>query len=265
MTRVVVTGASGRMGREVCRGVARDPELQLVGAVDVINVGVDVGELLGEKPMGLSITNDLAATIAAARPAVLVDFTNSTAALANARVAAEAGLNLVIGTTGMTSQQVDELHTLAEERGIGVLVVPNFALGAVLMMHFARMAARYFPHVEIIEMHHDEKIDAPSGTALKTADMILEARGEPPKAKVAEYEKLHGSRGGDYRGIRIHSVRLPGYVAHQEVIFGGSGQTLTIRHDTTSRESFIPGVLLAIKQVGRLRGFVYGLEHLLKF
>ncbi|MBC7335577.1 MAG: 4-hydroxy-tetrahydrodipicolinate reductase, partial [Clostridia bacterium] len=145
------------------------------------------------------------------------------------------------------------------------LLVPNFALGAVLMMHFARMAARYFPQVEIIEMHHEQKLDAPSGTALKTAEMILETRGEPPRAKVQEYERLHGSRGGDYRGIRIHSVRLPGYVAHQEVIFGGNGQILSIRHDSTSRESFIPGVLLAIKEVGRLRGLVYGLENVLKF
>jgi 4-hydroxy-tetrahydrodipicolinate reductase len=133
------------------------------------------------------------------------------------------------------------------------------------MIHFAGIAARYLPHVEIIEMHHDQKLDAPSGTSLKTAEMILETRGEPPWPKVQEYEKLPGSRGGNYEGIRMHSVRLPGYIAHQEVIFGGMGQTLSLRHDSTSREAFIPGVLLAIKEVGRLRGFTYGLEHLLNF
>lgn len=264
MIRVLVTGACGRMGKEVCRGVMRDAELELAAAVDVVNVGMDLGELLGEKSWGIAVTSDLRTAIENARPHVVVDFTNSTAALMNARIAAEAGLPLVIGTTGMTAAQVDELHTLAEEREIGILLVPNFALGAVLMMHFARIAARYFPYVEIVEMHHEQKLDAPSGTALKTAEVILEAREQAPEPKVQEFERLQGCRGGDYQGIRIHSIRLPGYVAHQEVIFGGTGQTLTIRHDSTSREAFIPGVILAIKEVQNIRGLVYGLEHILR-
>ncbi|MGB9886339.1 MAG: 4-hydroxy-tetrahydrodipicolinate reductase [Moorellales bacterium] len=264
MIRVVVTGASGRMGREVCRGILRDPELELAGAVDVQNVGTDVGDLIGEKPIGIRITDDLPTCLQDSRASVMVDFTNSQACMANARLAAGQGLNLVIGTTGITSQQIDELHGLAEQQGVGILLVPNFALGAVLMMHFAQIAARYFPLVEIIEMHHEQKLDAPSGTALKTAELILEARAEAPPPRVQEYERLAGCRGGDYQGIRIHSVRLPGFVAHQRVIFGGNGQTLSIQHDTVSRESFIPGVLLAVKEVGRIRGLMYGLENLLR-
>lgn len=266
MIKVIVTGACGRMGLEVCRGIRNDPDLQLVGVVDVANVGEDIGILLGErKPAGLAVSEDFEGILASARPDVLVDFSSSTVAMRYARLAAESGLRVVIGTTGMTKSEMEELESLAKEWTTGILLVPNFALGAVLMMTFARMAAQYFPNVEIIEMHHDQKLDAPSGTSLKTADLILEGGAQPAGPRVQGYEKLHGARGGDYRGIHIHSVRLPGYIAHQEVIFGASGQTLTIRHDTTSRESFIPGVLLAIKEVVQYRTFIYGLENLLKF
>jgi len=251
------------MGREVCRGVLHDPELELAGAVDVRSVGADIGDLIGERPVGLRVTEDLRRCLETGQASVVVDFTNSQACMGNARLAVRFGLNLVIGTTGMSTREIDELHTLAEEQEVGILLAPNFALGAVLMMHFAQIAARYFPQVEIIEMHHDQKLDAPSGTALKTAELILSARGEAPGAKVQEQERLAGCRGGNYEGVRIHSLRLPGFVAHQKVVFGGNGQTLSIQHDSLSRESFIPGVLLAIKEVGRLRGLVYGLENIL--
>ncbi|MCR4401120.1 MAG: 4-hydroxy-tetrahydrodipicolinate reductase, partial [Syntrophomonadaceae bacterium] len=151
----------------------------------------------------------------------------------------------------------------AAEKEVGVAVIPNFAIGAVLMMRFAAEAARYLPHAEIIELHHDQKLDAPSGTALKTAELVNAAMGEPVSTGVAETEKLAGARGGKLERVRIHSVRLPGLVAHQEVIFGGVGQCLTIRHDSFNRESFMPGVLLAIKRMVGRRGLVYGLENLL--
>jgi 4-hydroxy-tetrahydrodipicolinate reductase len=175
------------------------------------------------------------------------------------------GVSPVIGTTGMTPQQVREISAVAAEAGQGALLAPNFAIGAVLMMLFARQAAKYMPDVEIIELHHEKKRDAPSGTAMRTVELILETRGTPVEGRPEQEEfKLEGARGGDREGVRVHSVRLPGYVAHQECIFGGLGQTLTIRHDSIDRSSFMPGVLLACKQVRSLDGLVVGLEHLLE-
>jgi 4-hydroxy-tetrahydrodipicolinate reductase len=185
------------------------------------------------------------------------------AVLHNAKTALENGTAPVIGTTGLDVVGIAELEKLAARSDKAVLIVPNFALGAVLMMDFARRAARYFKNVEIIEMHHDQKIDAPSGTALKTAQMIQQQRESMRQGHPDEYEKLTGARGGEWEGIRIHSVRLPGLVAHQEVIFGLSGETLTIRHDSLHRESFMPGVIMAIRRIGDLKGVVVGLEKIL--
>jgi 4-hydroxy-tetrahydrodipicolinate reductase len=195
---------------------------------------------------------------------VVVDFTRAEAAFANAQKALGAGVSPVVGTTGMSPEQIDTLRRLAEERSTGAIVAPNFALGAVLLMRFAAQAARYLPEVEIIELHHEKKADAPSGTAIKTAEMIRAARAPERVARPTETILVDGSRGGDFDGIRIHSVRLPGYVAHEEVIFGGVGQTLTLRHDSIDRISFMPGVLMACKRVRGLNRLVYGLEHLLE-
>lgn len=251
------------MGREMTRGLLQAQDIEIVGAVDRVAIGADIGTLNGLPPVGTVIDEDLANVIKKTRPQVMVDFTVAAAALANAKVAVELGVSPVIGTTGISLEELDELHQLCETRQLGAVVAPNFSVGAVLMMHFARQAARYFPRAEIIEMHHEQKVDAPSGTALKTAELMageMKVALEPPVAS----EKVAGARGINYRGLAIHSVRLPGAVAHQEVIFGGQGQILTIRHDTTGREAFLPGLLLAVRRVLSLRGVVYGLENLLE-
>jgi 4-hydroxy-tetrahydrodipicolinate reductase len=261
--RVLVAGAAGRMGREVVKAVAGDPDTELAGAVDISERGTDAGELAGIGAVGVPITSDMAQALRDSRAEVVVDFTRAEAAYANAQVALGAGVSPVIGTTGMSPEQIAELGRLAEKQQVGAVVAPNFAIGAVLLMRFAAQAARYLPEVEIIELHHEKKVDAPSGTAIKTAEMIQAARAPERLPRPAEEIKVAGSRGGDFDGIRIHSVRLPGYVAHQEVIFGGTGQTLTLRHDSIDRISFMPGVLMAVKRVRSLKGLVYGLEKLL--
>lgn len=260
--KVIVCGACGKMGRSVLKAVWEDAALELVGAVDV-NAGADVGALIGVQPLGIVVGADLQAVIDAAKPDVMVDFTRPDVVFGNAATALKSGVCPVIGTTGLSQAQKDEIARLSRAHGTGAFIAPNFAIGAVLMMKLAKDAAKYLPHVEIIELHHDQKLDAPSGTALSTAEMIRETRGSMRQGHPDEVEKVAGARGADVDGIRIHSVRLPGYVAHQEVIFGGLGQTLTIRHDSISRDSFMPGVVLACKKVKALDGLVVGLENLL--
>jgi 4-hydroxy-tetrahydrodipicolinate reductase len=260
---VVVAGAAGKMGREVIKTVLKEPSLSLVGAIDFKETGCDAGKLVGLRNCGILITKSVQAALQGARAAVLVDFTNAQAAAKNAKTALRLGAAPIIGTTGLDETDIEELRKAAKRAKTGVLIVPNFTLGAVLMMDFARRAAHFFPHVEIIELHHDQKIDAPSGTALLTARAIGLERKLFRQGHPEEHEKLAGVRGGDYDGIRVHSVRLPGLMAHQEVIFGGPGQVLTIRHDSISRESFMPGVILAIKKVRQLQGVNVGLEQVL--
>jgi 4-hydroxy-tetrahydrodipicolinate reductase len=263
MISVIVAGAGGKMGQEVVRTVLKDPDLALVGAIDINQTGCDAGGLVGLPACGVLISDDLKTVLQGRETAVLVDFTNAQAAARNAKYALTVGVAPIIGTTGLDEAEIGELRKAAKKSGTGVLIVPNFTLGAVLMMSFARQAARYFPNVEIIELHHDQKIDAPSGTALLTAQNIGAERKPFHQGHPQEYEKLAGVRGGDWNGIRLHSVRLPGLVAHQEVIFGGPGQILTIRHDSINRESFMPGVILAIKKVRQLQGVNIGLETVL--
>jgi 4-hydroxy-tetrahydrodipicolinate reductase len=263
MIKVIVCGAYGKMGREVLKAVHNDKELTLVGAVDINSTGVDAGELIGASKLGVLTGNDLNQVIQETKPDVMVDFTNPASVMANIRVALEKGVRPVVGTTGLTEEHVTEVQKLCQASKLGALIAPNFAIGAILMMKMAQEAAKYLPDVEIIELHHDQKLDAPSGTALRTAELITEVRGQHRQGHPDEFEKLTGARGGEFSGIRLHSVRLPGYVAHQEVIFGGLGQTLTIRHDSISRESFMPGVTLACKKVVSLNGLVFGLEHIL--
>jgi len=261
---IVITGVAGKMGSETAKAVlAEEPELRLVGAVDPREAGVDLGDIIRVPDCEIKVSEHLNQVLASTQADVVVDFTNPQAVLENAKTALENGAAPVIGTTGLDVVGIAELQKLSERADRAVLIVPNFALGAVLMMDFARYAARYFNNVEIIEMHHDQKIDAPSGTALKTAQMIQQEREPFTQGHPEEYEKLTGARGGESEGIRIHSVRLPGLVAHQEVIFGSPGQTLTIRHDSLHRESFMPGVLMAIRKVRELKGVVIGLEKIL--
>lgn len=261
--RVLVTGAAGRMGREVLKAVLSDGHLQLVGAVDTREKGVDAGILAGLETCGIVVSDDLTEVLDSCAADVLVDFTNPQTVVRNVLTALERGVSAVIGTTGIDDIGLEELRKASARAERGVLIVPNFALGAVLMMDFARRAARYFKNVEIIELHHDQKLDAPSGTSLKTAEMIAQERKAMRQGHPDEYEKLKGVRGGDWEGMRIHSVRLPGFVAHQEVIFGGCGQVLTIRHDSLNRESFMPGVVLAVRRVSTIKGVVIGLEQVL--
>jgi 4-hydroxy-tetrahydrodipicolinate reductase len=257
--RVAVAGARGRVGREVVRAVAAAPDLALVGGLSrragaTVECGTDAE---------LRLHTDVNSLLRETRPDVLVDFTLPDAALPIARAALGAGVATVIGTSGLGAAECEKLGTLAERAGVGVAVVPNFAVGAVLLIHFARLASRYFEAAEIVELHHDGKADAPSGTALATADAMRQARGEPFAADRTTKHTLDGVRGGAVDGVRIHSVRLPGLVGHQEVLFGGPGQVLTLRHDATSREAYVPGVLLAVRAIGDRRGLVYGLDPLL--
>ena len=180
-----------------------------------------------------------------------------------ARTAARNGVSIVIGTTGLSANDLTQIDEVSRANGVGAVVAPNFALGAALMIHSAKVAARFFDHADIIEMHHEQKADAPSGTALSTARAMVDSRGKPFISTPTQKENLAGTRGGQFEGIDLHSIRLPGFLAHQEVILGGPGQTLTIRHDTTGRDCYIPGVLLAIKEVVKLKGLVYGLGALL--
>jgi 4-hydroxy-tetrahydrodipicolinate reductase len=261
--RVVVVGAKGRMGREVVKTVINDSQLELVGAVDRTLERVDVGTFLGLGETGVLFSTNLGETLLGSNADVMIDFTNPNSVRDNVYKALEYGVRPVVGTTGMSHDDLQAWDHKLREKEIGGLVAPNFAVGAILMMKFAAMAARYLPHVEIIELHHDQKLDAPSGTALKTAELIVKERERVNQGHPAEEEKLNGARGAEYEGMRIHSVRLPGYVAHQEVIFGGVGQTLTIRHDSINRESFMPGVAMAAKKVMQFTGLVYGLENLI--
>lgn len=260
--KVLVSGACGKVGQEVIKAVLGDPELALASAVDVRNINKDIGPMVGMEPLGVVIRNDLATAIRLDKPQVMVDFTTPATVMNNLRVALQAKVHAVIGTTGLTTENLKEIAGLSSATGANVLVAPNFAIGALLMMRFAAQAAKYLPQVEIIELHHDQKLDAPSGTSIKTAEMILKGRGELSQNVMGE-EKIKGVRGGEMGGIHLHSIRLPGLIAHQEVIFGGQGQTLTIRHDSISRESFMPGVVFAVKKIGDRPGLTYGLDELL--
>jgi len=263
MIRVMVCGAYGKMGREVLKAVHRDEQLSVVGAVDINSDFADVGELVGVGKIGVVVGNDLSTVISETKPQVMVDFTAPEAVMGNIRTAIANGVCPVVGTTGLSSADIDEVRDLCKKYRANAVIAPNFSVGAVLMMQLAVNAAKYFPHVEIIELHHDQKLDAPSGTAIRTAELIAAQRGTMRQGHPKEVEKLAGARGGEVAGIRLHSVRLPGLVAHQEVLFGGLGQTLSVRHDSISRESFMPGVLLACKKVLTVDGLVYGLENLM--
>lgn len=262
MTTVIVNGACGRMGQAVLKAVQEADGLELVGAVD-IKGGADTGSLVGLPANGILVETDLEALLARKKPEVMVDFTRPDVVFGNVMTALAYKTSPVVGTTGLSDEQKAEIAKAAEENDTPAFIAPNFAIGAVLLMVMSRQAAKYMPDVEIIELHHDKKLDAPSGTAIQTAAMIAEVRKAHKQGNPDEFEKLEGARGADYEGMHIHSVRLPGYVAHQEVIFGGLGQTLTIRHDSMNRESFMPGVVLAAKKVRSLKGLTVGLDKLL--
>jgi len=265
MMRVAVIGATGRMGRMVCRAVADDPDMRLVAGVNPSLGGEPLGPLIDRPDVDVQVTDTLD-TLLQAETEVAVDFTRPDVVMDDVRWAIDHAVHIVVGTSGVGPADLDTIRELLDDEAneSNVVVAPNFAIGAVLMQRFAAEAARYFPAAEIVELHHDGKLDAPSGTAIATAARLAEARGDgAPPGPGAAGETIPGVRGGEFGGVRIHSVRLPGLVAHQEVILGGQGQTLTIRHDSIDRASFIPGVLLAIKEVVRRRGLTVGLEPML--
>jgi len=259
MIDVIVSGAAGKMGSEVIRAVTDADGMRVVAAVDPGFADMVAGN---DKAGEISYFTDLDTAIKQTRPAVMVDFTHPEVVEGNLHIALTAGLDCVCGTTGLSQHQ---LKTLARQAPAGacLFMAPNFAIGAVLMMRFATEAARFMPHAEIIELHHDKKADAPSGTALRTASLIANARFGAPAAYVGASGEHPGARGALVDDIPVHSVRLPGLVAHQEVIFGGIGQTLSIRHDSIDRTSFMPGVILAIREVVNRSGLIIGLESLM--
>ncbi|MDR3599660.1 MAG: 4-hydroxy-tetrahydrodipicolinate reductase [Desulfosporosinus sp.] len=262
--RVFVAGASGKMGQEVIRSLLKQDDLLLVGASDIRHQGMDVGFVVGTPRVGVDITGPVDTEILhELRVDVLVDFTNPQSVFKNLKTAIMAGVIPVVGTTGLDEAEIEEIRALVVKEHVGAFLAPNFAIGAILMMRFAREAAKYFPNVDIIELHHDQKLDAPSGTALKTAEVILEVREPMVQGHPNEYEKIPGARGADIGGIHIHSIRLPGLIAHQEVLFGGLGQTLIIRHDAFTRETYMPGVMLGIRKASELTDLVIGLENFL--
>ncbi|MNS28456.1 4-hydroxy-tetrahydrodipicolinate reductase [compost metagenome] len=259
--RVAVAGAAGRMGKEVVKMVLEDAELELAAAVNRSGEGVDAGTLVGLPACGIKVQSDLELALIESKAQVLVDFTTPQFAYTNTELAIRLGVSPVVGTTGFTPEQIEDLDKQCKSKGIGGLIAPNFSIGAILMMKFAAQAAKHFPNLEIIEYHGDQKLDAPSGTAVKTAELIAQNREELRQGNPHEEETIEGSRGGYYNGFRIHSVRLPGVFAQQEVIFGGFGQTLKIRHDSYERAGYMPGVSLAVKKVVGYQGMIYGFEH----
>ena len=248
MIKIAVCGANGKMGQEVVNAVNGAEDMTLAARIDIKD-----GEFATIKDAKDSVEID-----------VLIDFTQPKSIYENALYCLNNNINIVIGTTGLTDEQIDELKNLSEAAKTGCLIAPNFSTGAVLMMKFAQMASKYFNNAEIIELHHNQKKDAPSGTAVKTALMMSKENPDFTSGNCPEAETIEGARGAaSYNNIHIHSVRMPGYIASQEVIFGASGQILTIRHDSMNRECYMDGVLRAVRHTYKNKDFVYGLENIL--
>ena len=249
MINVAVCGANGKMGKKVVSTVENDSELTLSAKIDINNAEYSSVEDAIEKGAKIDL---------------LVDFTQPDSVFNNAKTCLNNKIKIVIGTTGLTDGQIEELKSLSQKNNTACFIAPNFSTGAVLMMKFAQMAAKYFDNAEIIEFHHNQKKDAPSGTAIKTAQLMKDAKETFTLGNVPEKETIQGARGGkSYSDIHIHSVRMPGYMASQEVIFGSNGQTLKIRHDSTDRDCYMQGVLLAVKYAAYHNEFVYGLDNIL--
>lgn len=263
MIKIVVAGFKGKMGSTATKMVLDNDNFVLVGVLDPVVEQKNLNEIPEFSFADVPIFNDKEKMVENVEADVWIDFTIPDVAYENTRFALENGIRPVIGTTGFSENDVKELTELSSSNKVGGLIAPNFAVGAVLMMQFSAQAAKYFPDVEIIELHHDNKLDAPSGTAIKTAEMIFEERGEHSQGHPDEKESIPGARGADYKGMKIHSVRLPGLVAHQQVQFGSVGEGLTIRHDSYDRSSFMTGVALGCHKVMELEKVVYGLENIL--
>ena len=248
MINIAVCGSNGKMGQEVVKAVNNSEDMNLVAQIDILN-----GEFATIQDAKNSVKID-----------VLIDFTQPASIYENALYCLNNDIKIVIGTTGLSDIQIDELRKLSEKKRVACLIAPNFSTGAVLLMKFAQMASKYFDNAEIIELHHNQKKDAPSGTAVKTAHMMAEAKNDFTKGNCPEKETIEGARGGvAYNNIHIHSVRMPGYIASQEVLFGANGQLMSIRHDSMNRECYMSGVLMATRYVFENNKFIYGLDNIM--
>ncbi len=271
---VLVSGALGRMGSEVVNSVLNSSDCELVAAIDTNqkNNGENISQLLNLKKSDVLVSNDLEGSLCSIsqdyrnekiKP-VLVDFTHPDSVYENTRSAIAYGISPVVGTTGLTPSQINDLAIFAQKANIGCAIIPNFSVGMVLLQQAASVAAKFYDNIELIEMHHNQKADSPSGTCIKTAEMIEEYPKEYNQSLVKESESLKGVRGGVRdSGLNIHSIRLPGLLAHQVVIMGSPGETYTIKHDTIDRKAYMPGVLQAIRKIGKFDSLIYGLEKLI--
>ena len=273
-TPVLVSGALGRMGSEVVNSVLNSSDCELVAAIDTNkkNNGENISQLLNLKQSDVLVSNDLEGSLCSIsqdyrnekiKP-VLVDFTHPDSVYENTRSAIAYGISPVVGTTGLTPSQINDLAIFAQKANIGCAIIPNFSVGMVLLQQAASVAAKFYDNIELIEMHHNQKADSPSGTCIKTAEMIEEYPKKYNQSLVKESESLKGVRGGVRdSGLNIHSIRLPGLLAHQVVIMGSPGETYTIKHDTIDRKAYMPGVLQAIRKIGKFDSLIYGLEKLI--
>ena len=273
-TPVLVSGALGRMGSEVVNSVLNSSDCELVAAIDTNkkNNGENISQLLNLKKSDVLVSNDLEGSLCSIsqdyrnekiKP-VLVDFTHPDSVYENTRSAIAYGISPVVGTTGLTPSQINDLAIFAQKANIGCAIIPNFSVGMVLLQQAASVAAKFYDNIELIEMHHNQKADSPSGTCIKTAEMIEEYPKKYNQSLVKESESLKGVRGGVRdSGLNIHSIRLPGLLAHQVVIMGSPGETYTIKHDTIDRKAYMPGVLQAIRKIGKFNSIIYGLEKLI--
>tara|TARA_B100000530_G_scaffold206893_1_gene132223 strand:- start:1922 stop:2770 length:849 start_codon:yes stop_codon:yes gene_type:complete len=271
---VLVSGALGRMGSEVVNSVLNSSDCELVAAIDTNkkNNGENISQLLNLKKSDVLVSNDLEGSLCSIsqdyrnekiKP-VLVDFTHPDSVYENTRSAIAYGISPVVGTTGLTPSQINDLAIFAQKANIGCAIIPNFSVGMVLLQQAASVAAKFYDNIELIEMHHNQKADSPSGTCIKTAEMIEEYPKKYNQSLVKESESLKGVRGGVRdSGLNIHSIRLPGLLAHQVVIMGSPGETYTIKHDTIDRKAYMPGVLQAIRKIGKFDSLIYGLEKLI--
>ena len=271
---VLVSGALGRMGCEVVDSVLNSTDCELVAAIDTNkkNNGVNISQLLNLKCSDVLVSNDLEGSLCSISQdyrnekinPVLVDFTHPDSVFENTRSAIAYGISPVVGTTGLSPSQINDLASFAQKANIGCAIIPNFSVGMVLLQQAASVAAKFYDNIELIEMHHNQKADSPSGTCIKTAEMIEEYPKKFNQSLVKESESLKGVRGGIRNsGLNIHSIRLPGLLAHQVVIMGSPGETYTIKHDTIDRKAYMPGVLQAIRKIGKFDSLVYGLEKLI--
>lgn len=262
--KIMLAGARGRMGTAAIEAISKLDEMKIVAALDYKNDGLFLhNNEVHDQEIGIPIFTDFDQLVEHTKPDVLLDLTTPDAVYNNMYNAIKNGVRPVVGTSGLSFEDIDQLTEFANEQGVGGVIAPNFSIGAVLMMKFSAIAARYLGDIEIIESHHNQKVDAPSGTAMKTAEMIMQVRKSHIQGHEDEKEHLQGARGADIEGMKIHSIRLPGLLAHQEVMLGGDGELLTLRHDSFNRNSFMPGVLMAIRNVMERKDLIYGLENIL--